>query len=123
MVPGLAYFLLFHYGAFVGNVVAFKDYVPVRRPVGQPLGRLRELQPDVRRRRTSGTRPGTPSAIAVLQLIFFFPVPLAIALLLHSLTSDLLRRFVQSVVYLPHFLSWVIVVALFQQVLGPTRAC
>jgi putative aldouronate transport system permease protein len=56
--------------------------------------------------------------IAVLQLVFFFPAPLALALLLHSIAGDLIRRFVQSVVYLPHFLSWVIVVALFQHMLG-----
>jgi putative aldouronate transport system permease protein len=41
-------------------------------------------------------------------------------MLLHSLTRDSVRRFVQSVAYLPHFLSWVIVVAVFQQVLGET---
>lgn len=58
--------------------------------------------------------------IAVLQLVFYFPVPLGLALLLHSLTRDSVRRFVQSVAYLPHFISWVIVVALFQQVLGDT---
>ncbi len=58
--------------------------------------------------------------IAVLQIVFYFPVPLALALLLHSLTRSSVRRFVQSVAYLPHFISWVIVVALFQQVLGDT---
>ncbi len=53
-----------------------------------------------------------------LQLVFFFPAPLALALLLHSLVGTTVKRFVQSVVYLPHFLSWVIVVALFQHMLG-----
>ncbi len=56
--------------------------------------------------------------ISALQLIFYFPAPLALALLLHSLTGRFVGKFVQSVVYLPHFISWVIVVALFQQVLG-----
>jgi putative aldouronate transport system permease protein len=56
----------------------------------------------------------------VLQLVFFFPAPLALALLLHSLVGATVKRFVQSVVYLPHFLSWVIVVALFQHMLGGT---
>ncbi|MFI6348441.1 ABC transporter permease [Streptomyces sp. NPDC050560] len=119
MLPGLLYFLLFHYGAFVGNVVAFKDYVPFDGLWASPWTGTANF----------GRMLGDPEfwhatwntvAIAVLQLVFFFPVPLAIALLLHSLTSSVLRRFVQSVVYLPHFLSWVIVVALFQQVLGAT---
>jgi putative aldouronate transport system permease protein len=41
-------------------------------------------------------------------------------MLLHSLTGTRVKRFVQSVVYLPHFVSWVIVIALFQQMLGAT---
>ena len=47
-----------------------------------------------------------------------FPVPLVLALLLNSLAGERLKRLLQSVLYLPHFLSWVIVVALFQQMLG-----
>lgn len=119
MLPGLAYFLLFHYGAFIGNVVAFKEYVPFDGLWASPWVGVENFSrmfgdPDF------WHATWNTLAIALLQLIFFFPVPLAIALLLHGLTSDLLRRFVQSVVYLPHFLSWVIVVALFQQVLGST---
>ncbi|WP_435822033.1 ABC transporter permease [Actinacidiphila alni] len=119
MLPGLAYFLVFHYGAFLGNVVAFKDYVPFEGLWASPWTGVSNFS------RMFGDpqfwdATWNTLAIAVLQLVFFFPVPLAIALLLHSLTSDLLRRFVQSVVYLPHFLSWVIVVTLFQQVLGDT---
>ncbi len=119
MLPGLAYFLLFHYGAFIGNAVAFKEYVPFDGLWASPWAGVENFNrmfgdPDF------WHATWNTLAIALLQLIFFFPVPLAIALLLHGLTSDLLRRFVQSVVYLPHFLSWVIVVALFQQVLGST---
>jgi len=117
MVPAVLYFLVFHYGALAGNLIAFLDYVPF-------LG-------------LSGSSwVGTDNFVAMfhdpafwhaalntveisgLQLIFFFPAPLALALLLHSLAGDFVRKFVQSVVYLPHFISWVIVVALFQQVLG-----
>ncbi len=56
--------------------------------------------------------------IALVQLVFFFPVPIALALLLNSIASDRIRRFVQSVVYLPHFIGWVIIVSIFQQILG-----
>jgi putative aldouronate transport system permease protein len=117
MAPGVAYFLVFHYGALAGNVIAFKDYVPfdglwASQWVG--LGNFRTMFAD----------PAFWHAvvntlwIAVLQLVFYFPVPIGLAMLLHSLTRDSVRRFVQSVAYLPHFLSWVIVVAVFQQVLG-----
>ena len=56
--------------------------------------------------------------ITLVQVIFVFPAPIALALLLNSLLSERMRRIVQSVLYLPHFLSWVIVIAIFQQVLG-----
>ncbi|MBY8853233.1 sugar ABC transporter permease, partial [Saccharothrix sp. MB29] len=56
--------------------------------------------------------------ITAFQLVFYFPVPIGLALLVHSLLSPRLRMFVQSVVYLPHFFSWVLVITLFQQMLG-----
>ncbi|MFT7836978.1 ABC transporter permease subunit [Saccharothrix sp. BKS2] len=116
-LPGLAYFLVFHYGALFGNVLAFQDYVPFLGLGGSEWVGLAHFE------RMFGdpafwNAVGNTLFIAVLQLVFFFPAPLALALLLNSVVGDTLRRFVQSVVYLPHFLSWVIVVALFQQVLG-----
>jgi putative aldouronate transport system permease protein len=56
--------------------------------------------------------------ITLMQLVLFFPVPIALALLIHSLVWPWLRVLVQSVLYLPHFLSWVIVVGFFQESLG-----
>jgi putative aldouronate transport system permease protein len=47
-----------------------------------------------------------------------FFVPIALALLLNSVISTGVRRIIQSIVYLPHFISWVIIVALFQQIFG-----
>lgn len=119
MVPGLAYFLVFHYGAFIANAVAFKEYVPFDGLWASPWVGTENFS------RMFGDPEFWHATwntlfIALLQLVFFFPAPLALALLLHSLSSDLLRRFTQSVIYLPHFLSWVVVVALFQQVLGDT---
>jgi putative aldouronate transport system permease protein len=115
--PGLAYFLFFHYGALFGNVLAFQDYVPFLGISGSEWVGLAHFE-------RMFTDPLFWNAvkntlvIAALQLVFFFPAPLALALLLNSVVGDTVRRFVQSVVYLPHFLSWVIVVALFQQMLG-----
>jgi putative aldouronate transport system permease protein len=56
--------------------------------------------------------------ITLLQLILYFPAPLGLALLISGIISTRVRRLIQNVVYMPHFLSWVIVVALFQQLLG-----
>ncbi|MEE4545694.1 ABC transporter permease subunit [Streptomyces sp. V4-01] len=119
MLPGVAYFLLFHYGALAGNVIAFKDYVPFDGLWASQWVGPANFQAVLRDSAFWHAVVNT-LWIALLQLVFYFPVPIALAMLLHSLTRDSVRRFVQSVAYLPHFLSWVIVVAVFQQVLGET---
>ncbi|WP_203453767.1 ABC transporter permease [Jiangella aurantiaca] len=117
MAPAVAYFAVFHYGALFGYAIAFQDYVPFLGVGGSTwvgFDNFAQLVED----------PAVWSAvvntlqISGLQLVFFFPAPIALAIFLHSLTYGTVRRFVQSVVYLPHFISWVIVVALFQQMLG-----
>lgn len=118
MVPGVLYFLVFQYGAMGGNLIAFEDYAPY-------LGILHSEWVGAANFQTLFADPAFWAAVAntvelaLLQLVFFVPVPLMLALLLHSLLSDRIRKFVQSVVFLPHFISWVIVVALVQEVVGP----
>ncbi|MEV6036389.1 ABC transporter permease subunit [Nonomuraea sp. NPDC052116] len=117
MAPGVLYFLVFHYVALLGNVIVFQDYLPFAGIANSPwvgLDNFRTLfaDPDFWQAAVNTV------SLATLQLIFYFPVPVVLALLLHSLTRGWVRKAVQSIVYLPHFISWVIVVALFQQLLG-----
>jgi putative aldouronate transport system permease protein len=56
--------------------------------------------------------------LSVVQLVLYFPVPIALAILLNSVLGSRIRSFVQAIVYLPHFFSWVLVIVLFQQMLG-----
>ncbi|MBV9947704.1 MAG: sugar ABC transporter permease, partial [Myxococcales bacterium] len=56
--------------------------------------------------------------ITLFQLVFFFPLPILLAILLHGMSSPRLRSFVQGVIYLPHFFSWVLVITFFVQMLG-----
>ncbi|MEU7615343.1 ABC transporter permease subunit [Micromonospora rifamycinica] len=117
MLPALAYFLVFHYGALAGNLIAFLDYVPFLGITGSVWVGFDNFS-EMFRDPAMWQATWNTVEISALQLLFFFPAPLGLALLLHSLTGGFVRKFVQSVVYLPHFISWVIVVALFQQVLG-----
>ncbi|MFI6896866.1 ABC transporter permease [Streptomyces sp. NPDC050256] len=117
MTPGVAYFLVFHYLAMAGNVIAFKDYIPfvgINGSAWVGLSNFEAILGDA----GFWVAALNTVVLSLLQIVFFFPLPVALALLLHSLARSGVRRFVQSVVYLPHFVSWVIVVALFQQVLG-----
>ncbi|MGH2561814.1 MAG: ABC transporter permease, partial [Thermomicrobiales bacterium] len=116
-LPGVLYFLVFIYLPLIGNVIAFKDYSPFlgfsRSPwVGWDNFTRIFDDPDF------ATALRNTLQIEALQLIFAFPAPLGLALLLNSMVSDRIKRSIQSIVYLPHFLSWVIVISLWQQVFG-----
>ena len=117
MLPGLLYFLVFVYLPLAGNIIAFKDYSPFLGFRASPWVGLENFEklftdPDFKLALVNTLQ------IEALQLIFAFPAPLALALLLNSIISDRVKRSIQSIVYLPHFLSWVIIIALWQQVFG-----
>ncbi len=118
-LPGALYFVIFHYVALAGNVIAFQDYIPFLGFSGSDWvgwGNFSQAFSDpavlVAVRNTL--------EIFVLQLGLFFPLPILLAILIHSITYKRIASVMQSMLYLPHFLSWVIIVALFQQVLGST---
>jgi len=121
VAPGLLYFLTFHYIPLFGYVTAFQDYRPFLGFVESPFVGWANFQAMAKDPRFWQAL-GNTLTIALLQLILYFPVPIGLALLLNSVISTSTRRFLQSVVYLPHFLSWVIVIALFQQLLGGAGA-
>lgn len=117
ILPGLAYFLIFNYLPLAGNVIAFQEYSPYLGFSDSPWVGLRNFErlftdPDFKQALTNTIQ------IEILQLVFSFPAPLLLALLLNSLVTERIKRSVQSIVYLPHFLSWVIIIALWQQVFG-----
>lgn len=117
-VPGSALMLLFHYVPLLGNIIAFKDYQPYLGIWDSPWTGLENFKVIVNGDPQFLNALENTLVITVLQVVIIFPAPIALALLLNSLLSERLKRIVQSVLYLPHFLSWVVVVAIFQQLLG-----
>jgi putative aldouronate transport system permease protein len=117
IVPGALFFIIFQYLPLIGNIIAFKDYSPFVGIRDSPWIGLANFQrlftdADFKLALTNTIQ------IEVLQLIFSFPAPLILALVLNSIFSDRIKRTMQSIVYLPYFLSWVVVIALWQQILG-----
>ncbi|MDE3074386.1 MAG: sugar ABC transporter permease [Chloroflexota bacterium] len=117
VLPGVAYFLLFYYIPLLGYVIAFQHYLPFLGFFKSPFVGLQNFADMIADAAFWGAVRNT-LVIAVLQLVLFFPAPILLALLLNSVISTKVRRFVQTVVYLPYFISWVIIVSLFQQLLG-----
>jgi putative aldouronate transport system permease protein len=123
VAPGALLLAVFHYLPMLGNLVAFQDYNPY---VGDtPLqafiysewvgfGQFEALFGDP----AFWDALWNTLSITAFQLVFYFPLPIVLAIMLNSILSSKLRRFVQTVVYLPHFFSWVLVVTFFVQMLG-----
>jgi putative aldouronate transport system permease protein len=119
IVPGVLFFLVFAYLPLAGNVVAFQDYSPFRGVFDSAwvgLDNFRALLTDDELIRAVGNT----LVIAGLQIVFSFPAPILLALLLNSLISERVKRSIQTIVYLPHFISWVIVISIWQKILGGT---
>ncbi|HWV23745.1 MAG TPA: hypothetical protein VNZ58_06125, partial [Thermomicrobiales bacterium] len=103
MLPGLLWYVVFHYLPILGNVIAFKHYSVFVGILDSPwvgLDNFRKMinDPDFLRALKNTL------IIDALQIIFAFPAPLLLALLLHSIMSTRVKRSIQSIVYLPHFL-------------------
>ncbi|HEY3556639.1 MAG TPA: ABC transporter permease subunit [Kribbella sp.] len=119
-IPGMLIILAFQYYPLYGNVIAFQDFQPY-------LGIGKSLWNGVEN--FAVIVNGDPEflnavkntlILTLIQTVIVFPAPIVVAITLHTLLSNRLRQLVQSILYLPHFMSWVIVVAIFQQVLGGT---
>ncbi|MBB6734164.1 ABC transporter permease [Cohnella zeiphila] len=107
-LPGLVFFLLFKFVPMWGIVISFQNYSPFAGIGGSPwvgLDNFRRFfeNPDFMMlfRNTMG--------INLLSLVCFFPLPIVLSLLLNEVRSLFYKRAVQTIVYMPHFLSWVII--------------
>jgi putative aldouronate transport system permease protein len=105
---GIAYYLIFKYVPMYGVVIAFKDFSPGRGILGSPWVGLKHFQAFFDSyyfwRIVSNTL-----LINIYQLLFSFPAPIILALLLNEIKHSLLKRTVQSITYLPHFISTVVI--------------
>ncbi len=118
-LPGLLLLMIFEYGSMWGLVIAFKDYNIGLGIWDSPWVGLKHFQ----------TFFATPSVlqvlkntlvISVLKLACGLPAPIILALLINELHAGIFKRFVQSVSYLPHFISWVILSAMVYSLLSPS---
>ena len=117
IVPGVLFFLVFAYVPLAGNVVAFQDYSAFRGVAGSAWVGMQNFVALFTDDEVLTSLRNT-LIISLLQIAFAFPAPIALALFLNSLLGERIKRMIQTVVYLPHFISWVIVIAIWQKILG-----
>lgn len=110
-LPGLLFFLIFKYVPLWGLAIAFKDYSPY-------LGFWQSDWIGLKYFEQFFSSPDflllfrNTMAISLLNIIFFFPLPIVLALMLNEVRSLAYKKIVQTIVYLPHFLSWVVIVGI-----------
>ncbi len=117
MLPSLALLLLFKYVPYTGIVIAFQDYNIFKGALASEFVGLANFRrvftnPDFYRilRNTI--------VINFVKMAFYVPLPVILALLINEVTGSGIKRIVQTVFYLPHFLSWVIVGGIFSSLLS-----
>jgi putative aldouronate transport system permease protein len=111
MLPGIMYFIIFRYAPMWGLAIAFKDYSPFKGLMGSPWVGFKHFI-DLFTYDYFYTLLRNTLVINFMSLILYFPVPIILALLLNEIRHDVFKRVNQSIIYLPHFLSWVVVAGL-----------
>ncbi|WP_342242681.1 ABC transporter permease [Ensifer sp. OTU672] len=117
MAPGLIFFVIFHYFPIWEAKIAFEQ--------------LRIIPPNIwvgiKHFQTLFSSPIfwqvliNTLIISTMKIVFVFPVPIIVALLLNEIRGGAFRKFIQSAIYLPHFLSWVVIAGVFIAVLSPSE--
>lgn len=120
MLVPIIHLFIFHYIPIYGIIIAFKDFSPGKGIMDSPWNNfehfkflftdflfLRALKNTI--------------VISLLKLVIGFPAPILFALLLNEIRHALFKRVAQSISYLPHFMSWVILASMVGEVLSPQR--
>ena len=119
LLPTIIYFVIFKYIPISGLAMAFKDYKIGLGIWASPWVGLDNFS--FAFTTATFTRAFTNTVIiSFLKILTGFPAPIILALLLNEVRHMKYKRTIQTISYLPHFLSWVIVAGLFSQLLSPT---
>lgn len=112
MIPGVLFFVIFKYVPMGGIAIAFQDFHPFTGFLNSPWVGWKHFDrlfsdPDFMKLLRNTLM------LSLSQIVFAFPVPILLALMMNEVRRELFKRTVQTIVYLPHFLSWVVVVSMF----------
>ena len=119
-VPVIVYFVIFKYIPMGGIVIAFKNYKIKQGIFGSAWCGLDNFT-KVFATPTFARSVRNTLTISALKLLFGFPAPIILALMLNEVRSTGFKKTVQTISYLPHFLSWVVLAGMFQQLLSPNN--
>jgi putative aldouronate transport system permease protein len=119
MILPLAFYVIFKYVPMYGAIIAFKDF---KIGLGISGSRWVGLQQFTRLFKTPDFLKILKNTLLlnIYALVFGFPVPIILAILLNEVQRSLFKKLNQSILYLPHFISWVVLAGIFVQMLSPS---
>jgi putative aldouronate transport system permease protein len=116
IIPCILYFIVFHYLPLIGMKLAFEDY----RIIGD------NIFVGLKHFKTLFNSPAffnvlkNTVLISTMKILICFPIPIVLSLLINEIRSSKYRKYIQSVIYLPHFLSWVVIAGVWISLLSPS---
>lgn len=115
MIPVVVYFLIFRIAPLIGMKLAFEDYRVIGDNIWVGMKHFKTLFSSP----TFVNVLKNTIIISTMKMFILFPVPIILSFLLNSMTFMRLRKYVQSIIYLPHFLSWVVIAGVWISLLDP----
>ncbi|WP_432665574.1 ABC transporter permease subunit [Wukongibacter baidiensis] len=114
IIPCILYFIIFHYIPLIGMKLAFQDYRIIGDNIWVGLKHFKVLF------KSPAFFKVLKNTIIIssMKMFIFFPVPIVLSLLINEIRSSKYRKYVQSVIYLPHFLSWVVIAGIWISLLS-----
>lgn len=119
-MPAIVYFLIFKYYPIYGVIIAFKDYKFKLGILNSPwvgLGHFIDMFASAQFWEVFYNT----LVISALKLIFGFPAPIIFALLINEIYLNRFKRVAQTISYLPHFISWIVLGGLIKEIVSPSR--
>ena len=119
LIPGLAALIVFHYIPMYGITMAFQDFNVVKGFFRSPWVGLRNFEYLLHSKEFYAVFRNS-LLISLYKLLWGFPVPILLAIMLNEIRNIYFKKTIQTVIYLPHFISWVVLAGIVYQFLSPS---
>lgn len=108
VIPGLTFLIIFKFIPLGGAVIAFKDYSVFQGMIDSPWAGLKHFETLIHHPDFIRVFSNT-LILGFFKLVLIFPVPVVLALMINEVRKSKLKKGIQTALYIPHFLSWVII--------------
>ena len=120
LLPALLLLLVFNYVPIYGIVIAFKNFQASRGILGSPWNNFENFEVLFGSFQFWRVMRNTV-IISVQRIVFGFPAPILLALIINEFANSWWKKGIQSITYLPHFISWVVMAGILVEILSPQR--